>query len=286
MSTNQKKEVLPKQHQDRQPGFEYKMTPLPVSSNENYQGSNKLKGKVAIISGGDSGIGRSVAIHFAKEGADVAIIYFDEDQDANDTKKMVEQEGSACSLFRGDISHSDFSKDVVKKVIEEHGKIDIVVNNAAVQYPQQDFLHITDDQLEKTFRVNIFGYFYLTRAALPHLKQGCAIINTSSITAFQGNETLIDYSSTKGAITTFTKSLAKSLVSQGIRVNSIAPGPIWTPLIPATFDENQVATFGSDSEMGRPGESSEVAPAYVYLASNDASYITGQTIHVNGGQII
>lgn len=282
---NQKKEVLPKQHQDRQPGFEYKMTPLPLSSNEGYQASNKLKNKVAIISGGDSGIGRSVAIHFAKEGANIAIIYFNEDQDANDTKKLVEQEGSACSLFRGDISHSAFSQDVIEKVMAEHGKIDIVVNNAAVQYPQQDFLKITDDQLEKTFRTNIFGYFYLTRAALPHMKQGSTIINTSSITAFQGNETLIDYSSTKGAITTFTKSLAKSLVQQGIRVNSVAPGPIWTPLIPASFDEKQVATFGSDTEMGRPGEPAEVAPAYVYLASDDASYVTGQTIHVNGGKI-
>ncbi|WP_058308165.1 SDR family oxidoreductase [Gracilibacillus massiliensis] len=283
---NKQKEVLPKQHQDRQPGFEYKMNPLPACTNLNYQGSNKLKDKVAIISGGDSGIGRSVAIHFAKEGAHIAIIYLDEDQDANDTKKMVETEGVSCSLFRGDISDSTFCNEVVEKVLAEHAKLDILVNNAAVQYPQQDFLKITDDQLERTFRVNIFSYFYLTRAALPHLKQGSAIINTSSITAYKGSENLIDYSSTKGAITTFTKSLAKAVVSQGIRVNSVAPGPIWTPLIPASFDENQVATFGSDTEMGRPGESSEVAPAYVYLASNDASYVTGQTIHVNGGQII
>ncbi|SHM43282.1 SDR family oxidoreductase [Gracilibacillus kekensis] len=283
---NKQKEVLPKQHQKRQPGFEYKMNPLPACINYNYQGSNKLKDKVAIISGGDSGIGRSVAIHFAKEGAHVAIIYLDEDQDANDTKKMVEKEGVSCSLFRGDISDSTFCDEVVEKVLAEHAKLDILVNNAAVQYPQQDFLNISDDQLEKTFRVNIFSYFYLTRAALPHLKQGSTIINTSSITAYKGSENLIDYSSTKGAITTFTKSLAKSVVSKGIRVNSVAPGPIWTPLIPASFDENQVATFGSDTEMGRPGESSEVAPAYVYLASNDASYVTGQTIHVNGGKII
>ncbi|MDX8045766.1 SDR family oxidoreductase [Gracilibacillus sp. S3-1-1] len=286
MASNQQKQVLPQQHQDRQPGFEYKMTPLPVSIHSHYQGSNKLTDKVAIISGGDSGIGRAVAIHFAKEGADIAIIYFDEDQDANETKKLVETEGRNCSLFRGDIASSSFSNEVVEKVIKEHGKIDIVVNNAAVQYPQQDFLNITDAQLEKTFQINIFGYFYLTRAALPHLKEGNVIINTSSITAFHGNETLIDYASTKGAITTFTKSLAKSLATQGIRVNSVAPGPIWTPLIPASFDENQVSTFGSDTELARPGEPAEVAPAYVYLASEDASYITGQTIHVNGGTII
>ncbi|UOQ86537.1 SDR family oxidoreductase [Gracilibacillus salinarum] len=286
MANNQKTEVLPKQHQDRQPGFEYKMHPLPKYIKESYQGSGKLKDQVAIISGGDSGIGRSVAVHYAKEGAHIAIIYYDEDQDANETKKAVEAAGVSCSLFRGDISDSAFCNEVVEKVIAEHGKINIVVNNAAMQFPQQNFLNITDDQLEKTFRVNIFSYFYLTRAALRYLKQGSVIINTSSITAFQGSENLIDYSSTKGAITTFTKSLAKSLVKQGIRVNSVAPGPIWTPLIPASFDENEVATFGSDSEMGRPGEPCEVAPAYVYLASNDGSYVTGQTIHVNGGKIV
>ncbi|WP_163537097.1 SDR family oxidoreductase [Gracilibacillus sp. YIM 98692] len=283
MSSNQQKEILPKQHQDRQPGFEHNMQPLPKTINRHYQGSQKLAQKSAIITGGDSGIGRSVAVHFAKEGANIAIVYYDEDQDANDTKKMVEQEGVQCSLFRGDIAKSNFCSDVVEKVYQEFGKIDILVNNAAMQFPQQDFTKITDEQLERTFRVNIFSYFYFSRAVLPYLKQGSSIINTSSITAFKGNKKLIDYSSTKGAITTFTKSLAQSVASQGIRVNSVAPGPIWTPLIPASFDENEVAKFGSDTEMARPGEPCEVAPAYVYLASEDASYITGQTIHINGG---
>ncbi|ENH96159.1 short-chain dehydrogenase/reductase family protein [Gracilibacillus halophilus YIM-C55.5] len=286
MSSTQKREILPKQHQNHQPGFEYKMNPLPAPVNKTYMGNHRLKGKVAIITGGDSGIGRSVSIHFAKEGADVVIVYYNEDQDANETKQWVEEEGVHCSLFRGDISQSAFCGDIVDKTLQEHGKIDIIVNNAAVQFPQQDFVNITDEQLENTFRVNIFSYFYLTRAALPHLSQGSSIINTSSITAFKGSQNLIDYSSTKGAITTFTKSLSTSLASKGIRVNSVAPGPIWTPLIPASFDENAVATFGSDSEMQRPGQPYEVAPAYVYLASDEASFITGQTIHINGGEII
>ncbi|SER86356.1 NAD(P)-dependent dehydrogenase, short-chain alcohol dehydrogenase family [Gracilibacillus ureilyticus] len=283
---NKTKEVLPKQHQDRQPGLESEMNPLPVSIQPDYQGADKLKGKTAVITGGDSGIGRAVAIHFAREGANVGIIYFDEDKDAAETKKQVESEGVSCSLFRGDISSSAFCNQVIENMINEYKNIDILVNNAAVQYPQQDFLQITDEQLEKTFRTNIFSYFYLTRAALPHMGKGSTIINTSSITAFQGNESLIDYSSTKGAITTFTKSLAKSLVKKGIRVNSVAPGPIWTPLIPASFDEHTVSIFGSDTEMGRPGEPAELGPAYVYLASDDSSYVTGQTIHVNGGTVI
>ncbi|KAB8139180.1 SDR family oxidoreductase [Gracilibacillus oryzae] len=285
MANNQKK-VLPKQHQTRQPGFEHEMNPLPVSIQPNYQSAQKLKGKVAVITGGDSGIGRAVAIHFAREGADINIVYYDEDKDAADTKKAVEQEGVSCSLFRGDISDSTFCNQTIENIVNQSKTIDILVNNAAVQYPKQDFLQITDEQLEKTFRTNIFAYFYTTRAALPYMKKGSTIINTSSITAFQGNESLIDYSSTKGAITTFTKSLAKSIVSKGIRVNSVAPGPIWTPLIPASFDEDTVSTFGSDTGMGRPGEPAEVAPAYVYLASEDSSYVTGQTIHINGGQII
>ncbi|WP_277679633.1 SDR family oxidoreductase [Gracilibacillus dipsosauri] len=286
MTKSQKKPILPKQHQNRQPGLEYEMNPIPISITKNYVGSNKLKGKVAVITGGDSGIGKAVALHYAREGANIAIIYFDEDKDANDTRQLVEQEQVTCQLFRGDIADRNFCYQVVEQVIEQFGKMDILVNNAAMQFPQQNFLAITEEQLERTFRVNIFSFFYMTQAALPHLQKGSSIINTSSITAFKGSENLIDYSSTKGAITTFTKSLAKSLVSKGIRVNSVAPGPIWTPLIPATFDENAVSTFGSDSEMARPGEPSEVAPAYVYLASDDANYVTGQTIHVNGGQII
>ncbi|MFC4403223.1 SDR family oxidoreductase [Gracilibacillus xinjiangensis] len=283
---NKQQPILPKQHQDRQPGFEYEMNPLPVSIQPNYKGAQKLTDKIAVISGGDSGIGRAVAIHFAREGANVAIVYYDEDKDAEDTKKLVESEGVSCSLFRGDISDSTFCKEVVENVIILYKKIDILVNNAAVQYPQKDLLQITDEQIEKTFRTNIFSYFYLTREALHSMEKGSVIINTSSITAFHGNENLIDYSSTKGAITTFTKSLAKSLVSKGIRVNSVAPGPIWTPLIPGSFDSETVSKFGSDAEMARPGEPAEVAPAFVYLASDDASYVTGQTIHVNGGSII
>ncbi|MFC4386832.1 SDR family oxidoreductase [Gracilibacillus marinus] len=282
----QQKQVLPKQHQQRQPGFEFEMTPLPLSIGKDYKASSRLKDKVAVITGGDSGIGRAVALHFAKEGAIIAIIYYDEDADATETKKRITDNGGKCSLYRGDIGESNFCNQTIQNIIKEFGQIDIVVNNAAVQYPQQNLINITDEQLEKTFRTNIFSYFYLTRAALPYLKQGSTIINTSSITAFHGNESLIDYSSTKGAITTFTKSLAMSLASKGIRVNSVAPGPIWTPLIPASFDENTVSTFGSDTEMGRPGEPAEVAPAYVFLASDDASYITGQTIHINGGKII
>ncbi|MCT2535617.1 SDR family oxidoreductase [Aquibacillus koreensis] len=286
MTSNNKKQVLPKQHQNRQPGFEYEMNPLPKFEDPNYQGSNKLLDKVAIITGGDSGIGRAVSIYFAKEGADVIIIYFDEHQDAEETKKLVEKEGRTCKLISGDVSDADFCYSSVQSIVGEFNHIDILVNNAAVQYPQKDFLDITDEQLEKTFKVNIFSFFYMTKAVLPHMKKGSSIINTSSITAYKGNDMLIDYSSTKGAITTFTRSLSSSLAKKGIRVNGVAPGPIWTPLIPASFDEQQVSEFGSTTPMGRPGETYELAPAYVYLASNDSSYVTGQMMHVNGGSIV
>ncbi|MDE8565209.1 SDR family oxidoreductase [Anoxybacillus rupiensis] len=278
--------TLPPQHQYQQPGLQSVMQPEPVSEDPAYRGSGKLQGKIALISGGDSGIGRAVAIYFAKEGADVAIIYLNEHQDAEETKRQVEEEGRQCLLIAGDVGDEHFCIEAVKQVISAFGKLDILVNNAAEQHPQDSLLHITSEQLEKTFRTNVFGYFYLAKAALPYLKEGSSIINTSSITAYEGNEQLLDYSATKGAIATFTRSLAKSLVQKGIRVNGVAPGPIWTPLIPSTFSSEQVAAFGSNTPMKRPGQPEEVAPSYVFLASDDTSYITGQMIHVNGGKIV
>ncbi len=278
--------TLPPQHQTRQPGLQTEMNPQPVTIKDSYKGSGKLKNKTAIISGGDSGIGRAVAVHFAKEGADVAILYLNEHEDADETKRLVEQEGKRCLAIAGDIGDETFCKEAVKQTIEAFGKLDIVVNNAAEQHPQPNFLNITAAQLEKTFRTNVFGYFFLTKAALPHLKNGSAIINTASITAYEGNEQLIDYSATKGAIVAFTRSLAKALVGQGIRVNGVAPGPIWTPLIPSTFKSEQVATFGANTPMKRPGQPCEVAPCYVFLASDESSYMTGQMLHVNGGKFI
>lgn len=278
--------AFPPQHQNHQPGLETEMNPKPISIGPNYQASGKLANKVAIITGGDSGIGKSVAIYFAKEGADIAIVYLKEIADAEDTKKLVEAEGRKCLLFSGDIGFEDFCKEIVKKTIDEFGKINILVNNAAEQHPQNSLLNITSTQLEKTFRTNIFSYFYMTKMVLPYLQKGAVIINTSSITAYEGNEQLLDYSATKGAIVTFTRSLAKSLAPQGIRVNGVAPGPIWTPLIPSTFSPEQVASFGTDTAFGRAGQPYELAPAYVFLASDDASYISGQMIHVNGGKIV
>ncbi|AST00385.1 NAD(P)-dependent oxidoreductase [Geobacillus thermocatenulatus] len=278
--------TLPPQHQTRQPGLQTEMNPQPVTIKDTYQGSGKLKNKTAIISGGDSGIGRAVAVHFAKEGADVAILYLNEHEDAEETKRLVEQEGRRCLAIAGDIGDEAFCKEAVKQTIEAFGKLDIVVNNAAEQHPQPNFLNITAEQLEKTFRTNVFGCFFLTKAALPHLKSGSAIINTASITAYEGNEQLIDYSATKGAIVAFTRSLAKALVGQGIRVNGVAPGPIWTPLIPSTFKSEQVATFGANTPMKRPGQPCEVAPCYVFLASDESSYMTGQMLHVDGGKFV
>jgi NAD(P)-dependent dehydrogenase (short-subunit alcohol dehydrogenase family) len=288
MSNNKKQQkfTFPAQHQNHQPGVESEMNPRPTSVDSNYKTSGKLTGRIAIITGGDSGIGKSVAIYFAKEGADVVIVYLEEHQDADETKQLIEAEGRKCLLYSGDIGSEDFCKDTVNKIIEEFGKIDILVNNAAEQHPQKSLLNITAAQLEKTFRTNIFSYFYMTKMVLPYLNQGASIINTASITAYEGNEQLLDYSASKGAIVSFTRSLAKSLATQGIRVNGVAPGPIWTPLIPSTFPADQVATFGSTTPMGRAGQPSELAASYVFLASEDSSYVSGQMIHVNGGTIV
>jgi NAD(P)-dependent dehydrogenase (short-subunit alcohol dehydrogenase family) len=283
----QKQEVeRPPQHQEDQPGMEYKMKPRPKADDKSYQGSGKLDGKVAIITGGDSGIGRAVAIFFAKEGVKVALIYYDEHKDAEDTKAMVEKNEGECILIAGDIGDEQFCQQAVQQTVEKWDRLDILVNNAAVQYPQESITEITAEQLERTFRTNIFAMFYLVKAAMPHLKEGSAIINTTSVTAYRGSPNLLDYSSTKGAIVTFTRSLAHALVDKGIRVNAVAPGPIWTPLIPATFPADKVSKFGSDVPMGRAGEPEEVAPSYVFLASDDSSYITGQVLHPNGGEIV
>ena len=276
---------VPKQKQDKQPGLETLMNPRPIFEDPNCIGSGKLMNKVALITGGDSGIGKAVAIAYAREGADIAIAYFDEHIDAEETKKLIETKGRRCILIPGDIGEDIFCNDVINKTVKEFGKIDIVVNNAAEQHAQNSIEDITKEQLERTFKTNIFSMFYIVKAALPYLKEGAVIINTSSITAYEGHKTLIDYASTKGAITTFTRSLCLSLASRKIRVNAVAPGPIWTPLIPSSFSESKVSEFGSNTPMGRPGQPVELAESYVFLASDGASYISGETIHVNGGVV-
>jgi NAD(P)-dependent dehydrogenase (short-subunit alcohol dehydrogenase family) len=283
---NHQTEGQPKQSQSRQPGIESEMNPLPIYEDDNYIGTGKLKGKVALITGGDSGIGRAVAVAYAKEGADLAIVYLDEHQDAEDTKARVEKEGVKCLLISGDVGEESFCNEAVEKTVEELGGLDILVNNAAEQHPKQSIKEITSEQLEKTFRTNFYSYFYFTKKAIDYLKPGSAIINTTSINPYRGNPQLIDYTATKGAINGFTRSMAQALVKDGIRVNAVAPGPIWTPLIPATFPEDAVAEFGTDTPMGRPGQPVEHVGCYVLLASNDSSYMTGQTLHVNGGDFI
>jgi len=275
----------PAQHQDKQPGNEYEMNPQPVYDTDE-PGLGRLINKVAIITGGDSGIGRAVAIHFAKEGADVAIVYLDEHEDAQETAEAVRKYGKEAFLIPTDIADEKNCEVVVEKTINRFGHIDILVNNAAIQYEQHDIADISAEQLERTFKVNIFSHFHMTKYVSPHLTDGSTIINTASITAYRGNEVLIDYSSTKGAIVAFTRSLAQSMIKKGIRVNAVAPGPVWTPLIPASFPPEKVAKFGKDIPMGRPAQPAEIAPCYVFLASKESVFITGQVLHPNGGTIV
>lgn len=275
---------IPAQHQDEQPGTEEKMNPQPEF--ERPSPRKKLGNKVALITGGDSGIGRAVALAFAEEGANVAISYLDEYEDAEKTLRMIEERGAKGILIPGDVSDKQHCFYVVQQTLRIFGKLDIVVNNAAQQYPQDNLEDISEEQLLKTFSTNIFSYFYIAQAALPHLKDGSCIINSSSVTAYRGSQHLMDYAATKGAIVAFTRSLSANLAKRGIRVNGVAPGPIWTPLIPASFSEEKVEEFGENVPLGRPGEPKEVAPSYVFLASEDSSYMTGQFLHPNGGEII
>ncbi|MFT8320816.1 MAG: SDR family oxidoreductase [Bacillus sp. (in: firmicutes)] len=276
----------PPQTQNQQPGIESEMMPNPHFANNLAGVSHKLKGKVALVTGGDSGIGRAVSIAFAKEGADVAINYLNEHDDAEKTKKFVEEAGGKCVLIPGDVGNKAFCQELVDQTVQELGALDILVNNAAEQHPKNSIKEISEEQLERTYRTNIFSMFFMTQAALDHMKPGSSIINTTSVAAYKGNPQIIDYSSTKGAITTFTRALSGSLADQGIRVNGVAPGEIWTPLIPATFTEEMVENFGQTVPMKRAGQPEELAPSYVFLASDDASYVTGQVFHINGGMII
>jgi len=283
--SQQSQQGQPPQQQEGH-GEERKMRPQPEVVKPNYHAANKLAGKVALVTGGDSGIGRAVCIAFAKEGADVAFIYLDAHKDAQQTRAAIEAEGRRCYVTAGDIGDEAFCKRAVQQTVGELGRLDVLANVAGEQHPQQQFEDISDEQLQKTFRTNIFAMFYLVKAALPHLKPGSAIVNTASVTAYQGSAELVDYASTKGAIVAFTRSLSEALAERGIRVNGVAPGPIWTPLIVSTFPKDKVASFGQDTPMKRAGQPSEVAPCFVFLASDDASYITGQFLHPNGGRVV
>ncbi len=275
---------FPPQHQDQQPGMEYEMIPRPIFYHPDYQPSGKLWGKVAIITGGDSGIGRAVAVGFAQEGATVVIAYYNEHKDAEETKAVIEGFGGNCMLLVGDIKDTHFCDEIVENTRKKYGKIDILVNNAGVQYQQKSLLDISDQQFDTTMKTNIYSMFYLTKRALKHMKRGASIINVTSITAFQGEPELIDYVTSKGAIVGFTRALATNLASQDIRVNAVSPGVFWTPLQPACWEAEKIPTLGSDAPMGRAGHPYEIAPLFIYLASNDSSYVTGQVMHVNGGQ--
>lgn len=278
--------LQPAQHQNQRPGSEAEMTPAPESEDPQAQGTGKLAGKVALITGGDSGIGRAVSIAFAREGADIAVSYLCEEEDAAETQRLIENEGRRCLLLSGDIGDEQHCKSLVQRTTEEFGRLDVLVNNAAEQHPQETIEDITAEQLERTFSTNIFAMFYLTKAALPHLTEGSTIINTASVTAYKGSPELLDYSATKGAIVAFTRSLSQSLAEKKIRVNAVAPGPIWTPLIPSTFPPDKVESFGADTPMKRPGQPEEVAKCFVFLATEDSSYMAGQVLHPNGGEIV
>jgi NAD(P)-dependent dehydrogenase (short-subunit alcohol dehydrogenase family) len=284
---NKRKTIHPPQHQNKQPGLEWKMKPLPVFYDDNFFKEKKLENKVAVISGGDSGIGRAVAVAFAKHGATVIILYLNESEDAKYTKQFIESEmGGNCIIKRCDISKEKNCSRIIKEAGEKFGQIDILVNNAAIHFPKDDIREITESQLNKTFQANVFSMFYLTKAALEFMKEGCCIINTASVTAYRGSAHLLDYSATKGAIVSFTRSLSSALADKGIRVNGVAPGPIWTPLIPSSLPAKEVKTFGSDVPLKRAGEPVEVASCFVFLASVDSSYMTGQFLHPNGGEIV
>lgn len=286
MSEQSNESSFPPQKQT-QPGLEAEMQPAPEYIKPGYRGAAKLKDRVALITGGDIGIGRAVAVAFAREDADVAIVHLEKERaDAEETARFVRQAGRRALLLEGDIGRAETCRELVQRTVGEFGRLDILVNNAAEQHVRENLTEISEAQLERTFRTNIFAQFYLAKAALPHLKHGSSIINTTSITAYAGNPKLIDYSSTKGAIVSFTRALANNLAKQNIRVNAVAPGPIWTPLIPATFPQEKVETFGADTPLGRAGQPSEVAPCFVFLASDDASYITGQVLHPNGGRVV
>ena len=278
--------AFPPQHQQKQPGVEAEMTPRPQDEARDYKAAGKLQGQAALITGGDSGIGKSVAIHYAKEGADVAIAYLDEHQDAERTKQLVEAEGRRCILIPGDLGDESHAREAVERTVAELGRLDIVVLNASEQHVQHELEDITEEQLTKTFRSNIFSAFFVAKAAMKHLKEGSSIIVTTSITAFRGSGKLIDYSSTKGAQLGFIRALSQAVVDRKIRVNGVAPGPVWTPLIPASFSEEDVAEFGKSSPMGRAGQPDEIAPSFVFLAEPTNSAMTGQVLHPNMGEIV